>query len=91
MARPKVPGRNQPPRKRARGIVINERAASSQNAPTKVPLIGGKGKGKGPLVPTPVVERFDSEGIYVTHLTTSESDGHSGESSPISTFELEDD
>uniref|UniRef100_M1DES6 Putative plant transposon protein domain-containing protein n=1 Tax=Solanum tuberosum TaxID=4113 RepID=M1DES6_SOLTU len=42
MAKPKVFGGNQPPRKQARGIVINEGVEPSLKAPTKLPQTGGK-------------------------------------------------
>uniref|UniRef100_M1DJ97 Integrase core domain containing protein n=1 Tax=Solanum tuberosum TaxID=4113 RepID=M1DJ97_SOLTU len=62
MAKPKVAGRNQPPRKR-----------------------------KAPVQPTLAEGSSDSEGIYATHLTTSGSEDHSGDSSLASAFEPEDD
>ncbi|WMV46678.1 hypothetical protein MTR67_040063, partial [Solanum verrucosum] len=46
MARPKVTGINQSPRKGARGIVINEGAAPSRKSPAKLPLTWGKVKGR---------------------------------------------
>ncbi|WMV58161.1 hypothetical protein MTR67_051546 [Solanum verrucosum] len=66
MARPKVTGRNQPPQKRARGIVINEEAAASRALVTKLFPNRGKGKGKGPVQPTPTEESSYIEGIYTT-------------------------
>ncbi|WMV29466.1 hypothetical protein MTR67_022851 [Solanum verrucosum] len=95
MAIPKVPAINQPPRKRARGIVINEGAALSRSTQVKLPPTVGKNtsKGKGHVEPSPAETSFDSMGIYVTHLTTSESDneGNSGTRSPIFVFEQKDD
>uniref|UniRef100_M1D9J2 Integrase core domain containing protein n=1 Tax=Solanum tuberosum TaxID=4113 RepID=M1D9J2_SOLTU len=53
------------------------------------PTIGGKGKGKGKAPTSPKV-RSDSDDIYATHLTTSESDGEHPEHQ-VATSELEDD
>ncbi|WMV46679.1 hypothetical protein MTR67_040064 [Solanum verrucosum] len=72
MARPKVARRNQPPRKRARGIVINEGVAPSRKTPVKLPPTWWKGKRKGLVQPTPAEGSSDNKGIYSTHLTTSQ-------------------
>ncbi|WMV30546.1 hypothetical protein MTR67_023931 [Solanum verrucosum] len=46
MARPKVPGKYQPPRKHAQVISINEGVSPSRATQAKLPSIGEKGKGK---------------------------------------------
>ncbi|WMV50273.1 hypothetical protein MTR67_043658 [Solanum verrucosum] len=91
--RPKVVGRNQPPRKRARGIVINVSVRPSRTAHTKPPQREGKGKGKGPVQPSLAEENSNSIGVYATHLTTSEFDGegNSGDRSLISVSKSNDD
>uniref|UniRef100_M1DAK9 Putative plant transposon protein domain-containing protein n=1 Tax=Solanum tuberosum TaxID=4113 RepID=M1DAK9_SOLTU len=89
MARPKVDGRNQPPRKRARRIIINEKVVASRSLKTKFPPRGGKGK--GPMQLTHVEESSNSEDIYSTYLTPSGSEGQSKDSSPASISEPEND
>ncbi|WMV37914.1 hypothetical protein MTR67_031299 [Solanum verrucosum] len=51
----------------------------------------GKKKRKGHVVPIPADGSSDSEGAFATHLTTSDIEGHSGDSSPSSFSEPEDD
>uniref|UniRef100_M1DC53 Integrase core domain containing protein n=1 Tax=Solanum tuberosum TaxID=4113 RepID=M1DC53_SOLTU len=61
MARPKVPGRNQPPHKHARGIVINKGVAPARATQAKLPPIGGKNteRGKGIIETSQAEESSD--------------------------------
>uniref|UniRef100_M1DG65 Integrase core domain containing protein n=1 Tax=Solanum tuberosum TaxID=4113 RepID=M1DG65_SOLTU len=91
MAQPRVAGRNQLPQKWARGIVINEEIVAPRATVSKLCPKGGKGKGKGHVQPTPTEGSSDIEGVYSTHLTISESEGHSNGSSPASVSKMEND
>uniref|UniRef100_M1DL35 Putative plant transposon protein domain-containing protein n=1 Tax=Solanum tuberosum TaxID=4113 RepID=M1DL35_SOLTU len=71
--RPKVVGRNIPPRGKANGITLNEDAAASKGKATKLRTTCGKGKGKG-KAPVSPEESFDSDSIYDIYLTTFESE-----------------
>uniref|UniRef100_M1DZW3 Integrase core domain containing protein n=1 Tax=Solanum tuberosum TaxID=4113 RepID=M1DZW3_SOLTU len=91
MARPKVVGRDMPPQKRACGVIINEEAVASWAKAKKLPPKRGKCKGKVPVIVTPAEESSDSEGVYETHLTISNSEGDSQDDSLFSISEPEDD
>ncbi|WMV18938.1 hypothetical protein MTR67_012323, partial [Solanum verrucosum] len=74
-----------------RWIVINEETAASRASVTKLHAKGVKGKGNGPMQATEVEGSSDSEGVYATYLTTSESEGHFEGISPVSVSDPEDD
>lgn len=73
MARPKVKGRDLSLRKKSNGIIINKVApVSKERQPNFLKGEKCKGKDKEPS-PTTLEESSDSDAIYATHLTTSES------------------
>jgi len=53
MAKPKVSGRDIPPRKEAHGGVIDKEEGASEAKANKLPPKGGKGKRKAPVIVTP--------------------------------------
>ncbi|WMV38263.1 hypothetical protein MTR67_031648 [Solanum verrucosum] len=87
--------KNEPPRKRARGIVIAEKAAPQRSTRPKLPLTGGKdrAKGKKPIELSLSISGSDIMGIHSTHLTTLESDRENNSrcKSPVYDSEPEND
>lgn len=74
MARPKFADRNMPPRRKLKGITFNVDATSSKAKTIKLPTYGGNDKGKNKAHASSD-EKSDSDNIYATHLTSSESEG----------------
>uniref|UniRef100_M1DNJ3 Integrase core domain containing protein n=1 Tax=Solanum tuberosum TaxID=4113 RepID=M1DNJ3_SOLTU len=95
LSRPKVLGRNQPPHKCARGIVIYKGIAPTWATQAILPPIGGKNtrRGKGLVEPSQAEESSENMGIYATHFTTSvlESEANLGDRSLVSISEPKDD
>uniref|UniRef100_M1DAH5 Uncharacterized protein n=1 Tax=Solanum tuberosum TaxID=4113 RepID=M1DAH5_SOLTU len=91
MARPKVPGRNQPPQKKAKVVVIATEVSNPRSTRAKVLSTGEKGidKGKKPLEPSSSSSTSDCMGIDSTHLTTFESEQEANSGSKSSSYESE--
>lgn len=60
MTRTNLDDSGMPPQKLARGIVSNEKVVASNTKSKKLPLKGGKGQGKAPIVVT-AEHNFGSE------------------------------
>lgn len=73
IAKPKVANRNMPTRFSMKKITINEYAATSRAKTTKLSTSGGKGKGQAKAIVS-LEQSIDSDDIYATHLTTSDSE-----------------
>ncbi|WMV13732.1 hypothetical protein MTR67_007117 [Solanum verrucosum] len=91
MARANVPAKNQPPRKRARGTVLNEEVAASWALATNLLPKVGKDNGKRSVKSKHTEGSSNSDGVYATHLTTSWNEGHFEGSSLASVSEPKDD